>query len=292
MLHMSIEAASADGNVPATTLANSVSLVGAGLHSGRTVKVVLAPATAESGIVFVRTDLPDRPSIRVTDVDPQAPPFRTALRSDKAAIHTVEHLLSALSALQVTHCRIEIDGPEVPGMDGSAQDFVNAIQSAGTKRLEGANVAPLVIEKPVSVADGIAQISASPRPGQRALTIDYTLHYPGHPLAQGQFRFELIPDAFVREIAPARTFAIKPDAEAMRAAGLGKGATLQNTVVIDGDKPIETTLRFPNEPVRHKILDLIGDLYVLGRPVYGHIEARCSGHKANRELARKLHETH
>lgn len=289
---MSFKDSSSGVTIPAITLSSPVSLEGVGLHSGKTVRVTLSPATAEQGIVFVRTDLPGAPSIRVTDVDPKAPPFRTALRNGNADVHTVEHLLSALSALGVTHCRIEIDGPEVPGMDGSSKDFVTAIQKAGTRKLDADGVAPLVISKTVTVEDGIAKLTATPVPNQQSLTIDYTLHYPGHALAQGQYRFEVSAAGFVREIAPARTFATKPDAEAMRAAGLGKGATLQNTVVIDGDKPVETTLRFDNEPVRHKILDLIGDLYVLGRPVYGHIDARCSGHKTNRELAKKLAESH
>lgn len=285
---MSFKDSSAVVKIPATTLDSPVSLEGVGLHSGQTVRMTLAPATAEQGIVFVRTDLPGAPSIRVTDVDPKAPPFRTALRNGNADVHTVEHLLSALSALGVTHCRIEIDGPEIPGMDGSAKDFVVAIEKAGIRQLDADGVAPLVISKTVTVEEGIAKLVASPVPDQRSLTIDYTLHYPGHALAQGQYHFELSAGGFIREIAPARTFAIKPDAEAMRAAGLGKGATLQNTVIIDGDKPVDTTLRFTNEPVRHKILDLIGDLYVLGRPVYGHIDARCSGHKTNRELAKRL----
>ncbi len=292
---MSFNDSSAGAKIPAVTLRTPVSLEGVGLHSGKTVKLTVFPTligALESGIVFVRTDLPGAPEIRVTDVDPKAPPFRTALRKGEADVHTVEHLLSALSALGVTHCRIELDGPEVPGMDGSAKNFVDAIRAAGTTQLKTDSVAPLVIASSVTVEEGIAKLTATPVPGQRSLTIDYTLHYPGHTLAQGQYRFEVSADAFVREIAPARTFAMKPDAEAMRAAGLGKGATLQNTVIIDGDKPVDTTLRFDNEPVRHKILDLIGDLYVLGRPVYGHIEARCSGHKTNRELAKKLAAAH
>ena len=272
----------------AFTVGKTVALEGSGLHSGKSVRLSISPGdeAATGTIVFVRTDLPGRPEIAITDVDPTAPPFRTALRKGAADLHTVEHLLSALSALGITHARIEIDGPEVPGLDGSAKPFVEALQSAGLVKLSR-DVEALVVREAVTVEDGIARITAAPS-NTPTLAIHYTLHYPGHALAQGEYRFELSAESFTREIAPARTFAIKPDAEAMRAAGLGKGATLQNTVVIDGDHAVETALRFPNEPVRHKILDLIGDLYVLGRPVHGTIEARCSGHKANRELAKKL----
>jgi UDP-3-O-acyl N-acetylglucosamine deacetylase len=275
--------------VPAQTLASSVTLEGAGLHSGKSVHLTIAPISTDDSrrIVFVRTDLPGKPEIAVTDVDPNAPPFRTALRRGSADVHTVEHLLSAFAGLGVTHARVELDGPEVPGMDGSAKVFVDAILSAGVRMLPNATVEPLVIRETFTIENGIARITASPSPEQ-ALSIDYTLHYPGHALAQGRFQFVLSPERYTADIAPARTFAIKPDAEAMHAAGLGKGATLQNTVIIDGNNAIETTLRFPDEPVRHKILDLIGDLYVLGRPVFGKIEARCSGHKTNRALAAKL----
>jgi UDP-3-O-acyl N-acetylglucosamine deacetylase len=275
--------------LPAKTIASTVMLEGAGLHSGKTVHLTLKPNLASDTrrIVFVRTDLPGKPEIAVTDVDPKAPPFRTVLRNDEADVHTVEHLLSAFAGLGVTHARVELDGPEIPGMDGSAKNFVDAIRSVGAHAIPDCAVEPLIIRETVTVEDGIAHLVASPS-SEKTLSIDYTLHYPGHPLAQGRFQIELNPERYIAEIAPARTFAVKPDAESMRAAGLGKGATLQNTVVIDGGHAVETTLRFPNEPVRHKILDLIGDLYVLGRPVYGKIEARCSGHKSNRELAAKL----
>ena len=288
MTHMSSTNQTVPAGVPAKTLSAPVSLQGIGLHSGRSINLTLSPDNDARGIVFVRTDLPQRPEIAITDVDAQAAPFRTALRKGAADVQTVEHLLAAFSALGVTHGRVELDGPEVPGMDGSSQNFVEALQRAGLTAIDGRMVAPLVIREELTLEEGIAKVTARPAPGATTLSVHYTLHYPGHALAQGEYEFELSAASFVREIAPARTFAIKPDAEAMRAAGLGKGATLQNTVIIDGDRAIETELRFANEPVRHKILDLIGDLYVLGRPVYGRIEAKCSGHKLNRELARKL----
>jgi len=221
----------------------------------------------------------------VQQIDHNAAPFRTVIKNGPAEVHTVEHILSALAGLGITDCIIELNGIEVPGMDGSARDFVDAIQKAGIEKLN-ASVPALVVSREVNVEEGIAKISAKPRKG--GMKVDYTLHYPDNPLAQGTYSIEITSDSFMKEIASARTFAIKKDAEQMRAAGLGKGATLQNTVVIDGDKAIETTLRFPNEPVRHKILDLLGDLYILGRPVHAHIVAHCSGHRTNRSLAMLL----
>jgi len=276
------------------TLRSPVTLTGAGLHSGAETVLRLLPSRAGDSIVFVRTDLEGKPEVRVTDIDRNAPPFRTALKKNNVEVHTVEHLLSALSALGVSDCRIEISSAEVPGMDGSARDFANAVLSVGLAPAYGLSFAPLVVEKHVAIVDGIARIEARPHPDgpDAGLRVIYRLDYPGQPLLQGSYEIDLDEAAFLREIASARTFVPLKDAEMMRAAGLGKGATTENTVVVDGDKIVDTTLRFANEPVRHKILDLLGDLYILGRPVHGLIVATCSGHKANRLLALRLAETH
>ena len=269
----------------AQTLKREVCLRGVGLHSGREANLRLSPALAATGIIFVRTDLPGCPALSATDVDPQAPPFRMTLKKGAAEIQTVEHLLASLSGLRITDCKIELDGLEVPGLDGSALPFVTALREAGTASL-GASAPALTVDEPLAIEDSGASISVQPYPD--ALKISYTLHYPGHPLAQGFFTCEITEEVFIKELAPARTFAIKKDAEAMRAAGLGRGANLQNTVVIDGTQVLETTLRFKDEPVRHKVLDLIGDLYTLGCPLHGHVIAKCSGHRHNRLLAGKL----
>lgn len=271
--------------ISAKTLKQPTALTGVGLHSGQRATVRICPAR-NSGIHFIRVDLPGKPRVAIQQIDHTAAPFRTVIKNGPAEVHTVEHLLSALAGTGVTDCLVEIDGLEVPGMDGSALEFSHAIQQAGIEEISGSTVEPIVVTEPIALVDGIAKITALPHSG--GLSISYTLHYPGNVLAQGQQEFELDEASYLKEIAPARTFAIKKDAEAMRAAGLGKGANLQNTVVIDGDKAIDTTLRFNNEPVRHKILDLIGDLYVLGRPVHARIVASCSGHKTNREMAMKL----
>ncbi|HEY3322271.1 MAG TPA: UDP-3-O-acyl-N-acetylglucosamine deacetylase [Planctomycetota bacterium] len=274
--------------VLANTLRQDVVLKGIGLHSGAPATVRLRSAPPGIGIVFVRTDLPGQPSASARMFDQNAPPFRTVIKNGAAEIHTVEHLLAAFAGLQITDCRVEIDALEMPGMDGSALEFAQAIVKAGVREDPTASVEVLTVREPVVLSDGAAQLEAHPY--DAGLKITYTLDYKGHPLAQGTYEIELTPESFLKEIAPARTFAVKQEAERMRAAGLGKGANYQNTVVVDGSRALETTLRFDNEPIRHKILDLVGDLYVLGRPLHAHIVARYSGHKLNRELARKLGE--
>ncbi len=272
----------------ASTIKNSVNLEGTGLHSGQLVRLRLSPERDGRGIRFMRTDLPGSPAIASRDVDRNCPPFRTGLKNGNAEVHTVEHLLSALAGLGVTDCLIETDGAEIPGLDGSALNFVEAIRRAGIDALGSREVKAVEITEKISIQDGAASIEALPC--ESGFRISYTLNYPGHALAQGTFDYEFSTESFVREIAPARTFAIRPEAEKMLAAGFGKGANTQNTVIVDGDKAVETQLRFVNEPVRHKILDLIGDLYVIGRPIRGHVIARFSGHRTNRMLALALME--
>ncbi|HLX61478.1 MAG TPA: UDP-3-O-acyl-N-acetylglucosamine deacetylase [Planctomycetota bacterium] len=268
----------------ARTVKHTIELHGAGLHSGQLVRVRIKPNAEGRGIRFVRGDLPGAPAILSGDICHVGAPLRTVLRNGAAEVHTVEHLLSALAGLGVTDCEIEMDGEEVPGLDGSALCFADAIRSAGIVVL-ARDVAPIVVRERVAIQDGPASIEALPYDGFK---VSYTLDYPGHALAQGTFEFEFSEADYLREIAPARTFAIRPEAEKMRAAGMGKGASAQNTVIIDGDKAVGTTLRFDNEPVRHKILDVIGDLYVLGRPIRAHVIAKYSGHRANRMLAHRL----
>ncbi len=273
--------------VLAKTVHTSIDLTGAGLHSGQTVHLRIHPEREGHGIRFIRTDLPGSRAIHSRDVDRNCPPFRTALKNGSAEVHTIEHLFSALAALSITDCTIEIDGAEIPGMDGSALNFVKAIQHAGIESGASQTVVPITIRERILIQDGPASVEALPHDG---LKISYTLDYPGHPLAQGTYDFTFSEAAYIRDIAPARTFAIRPEAEKMLAAGFGKGANTQNTVIVDGNTAIDTQLRFPNEPVRHKILDLIGDLYVLGRPLHAHVIARFSGHRTNRLLALNLME--
>ena len=265
------------------TISREVSCRGVGLHTGAEVVLTLKPAPADSGVRFVRTDLREAPPLTVADVDPSPAPGRTALRNGKADVQTIEHLMAALLGCGVDNIEAHLDGPEVPGMDGSARAFSELLESAGLHELD-APAFEWVVESAVSVHDGDASLVALPF--EHGYRLTYTLGYPQSKLAQGHATFDAA--TFRRDLAPCRTFCLKAEIEALLAQGLGKGATRDNTLVIDGDSVEGNTLRFSDEPLRHKVLDLIGDLALLGAPVRGHIIGMCSGHRLNRQLAAKL----
>ena len=270
----------------ARTIARIAELSGRGLHSGAAVRVRIKPGQEGCGIRFVRVDQPGSEPISSRDIDQHCAPFRTGLKKGTAEVHTVEHLLSALAGVGVSDVEIEIDGAELPGLDGSAREYAAALLEAGVVAHGTREIQAIVVDRALRVEDGPASLEALPYEG--GLKISYTLHYPGHALAQGRFEFEFSAENYLREIAPARTFAIKPEAQKMLEMGFGKGANTDNTVVIDGGRAIGTELRFADEPVRHKILDMIGDLYVTGRPLRAQLIGKFSGHKANRAMALKL----
>jgi UDP-3-O-acyl N-acetylglucosamine deacetylase len=260
-------------------------LTGVGLHSGQTVTVQLRPAN-EPGIVFIRSDLPGQPRIRLADLWLDGPAFRTTLKRGPAEVHTTEHFLSALAGLGVTDVEVALDGAELPGLDGSPRLYAGALVSAGIATLPGREVEVVYVNEPVSVEENGARVTIEPQ--SEGLSISYELHYPGEPLAQGRYEVTVTPETYLREIAPARTFCLRREADALLAAGFGKGAGTHNTLVLENGKALDATLRFPDEPVRHKIADLLGDLYLLGRPLRGRVKAERSGHRLNRLLAQRL----
>lgn len=271
--------------LPACGIHKETSLTGVGLHSGKTVTVTLRPAR-EAGLTFVRGDLPGAPGLKLADLWLDGPAFRTTLKRGVAEVHTVEHLLSALSGLSITDIEVVLDGPELPGLDGSPKQYTEALMAAGPVRLAGREVQAIAVKAPMSVEEQGARLSIEPWDG--GLLVSYELHYPGEVLAQGCLDLLVTPETYLREIAPARTFCLKREAEALLAAGFGKGAGTHNTLVLDNGTVMDATLRFPDEPVRHKIADLLGDLYLLGRPLRGRIKAERSGHRLNRLLAHRL----
>lgn len=269
------------------TIGGSVTLSGVGLQTGKAVSMTLKPAPASSGINFIRTDLANRPLLNVSSLSLEgsaAAERRTTIGTGPLQIQTIEHLMAALSGFSVDNIAIEIDNEEMPGMDGSARDFVLAIKRAGTVE-QDATRKVFEIEEPVWCRDGDSLIAAFPGDEFR---VSYTLSYPV-PSIGAQY-MSIIPDEkkFEAEIAPARTFCIEEEAAMLLKRGLGKGANYDNTLVMGKSGPIKTTLRFPDEPVRHKVLDLIGDMYLLGMPIRGHILAIKSGHWMNMELVKKL----
>lgn len=269
------------------TIIDQVVLKGVGLQTGRPVSMILKTAPVDSGINFIRTDLPNRPLLNINSVPLDiagSTERRTALAIGPMQIQTIEHFMAALSGLSIDNISIELDSDELPGMDGSAKDFAAAIKKAGIVEQAGQRRS-LEIKEPVWCREGDSLVAAFPGDNFK---ISYTLSYPSPAIGTQYLSVALTEKVFESEIAPARTFCLEEEAVALIKRGLGKGANYDNTLVMGGSGPVKTALRFPDEPVRHKVLDLIGDLYLLGMPVRGHIVAIKSGHKLNMELVKKL----
>lgn len=269
------------------TIASEVFMNGVGIHTGEPVSIRVLPAPPETGVVFIRTDLPHRPSIPATSaqvVDVNKSVRRTTLAKDGVEVQTVEHFMASLWGAGIDNVSVEVGGVEMPGLDGSAVQFFQRFQTAGTVE-QAAPRRYLSLREPVFVEEGDSSIGVFP---DQTLRISYMLSY-GHPLLKSQFvSYTLNGASFEEAIAPARTFCLKEEAEALRAAGFGKGATFENTLVVGEEGVINNTLRFEDEFARHKVLDLLGDLYLLG----GHLRARVvaikSGHPLNVKLLKKL----
>jgi len=271
------------------TIDRPVELSGRGLFTGQSVTVRFKPAAPNSGITFVRTDQgrPVRIPAAVGNVTKRS--RRTSLRNGAVAIETVEHCLSACAGLGIDNLEAELNNCELPAMDGSCREYVERLSEAGFKP-QGAQRKFCRINQPVRVADEEAELVAFPGSEDR-LRIIYELDYTQYQaIGHQMLRIDLDPEVFRTEIAPSRTFLLREEAEQFRAAGLGGHLTYQDLLVFDRDGPIDNPLRFDDECVRHKILDLIGDLALLGRSVCGTIYARKSGHALNHELVRKLME--
>ncbi len=272
------------------TIGTEVSLSGIGLHGGLKATLVFKPAEANCGVRFIRTDLEGSPEIKVdasSAVLADDNSRRTVLRRGDIEISTVEHVLAAVRGLGIDNVLIEIDSPEPPEPDGSSAPFVEVLKKADRVEQKAARKY-IEIEEPVAVSEGGVQIVALPHDGLR---ITFTLDYD-HPMIGAQHAsFDMTGETFEREIAPARTFSLLKEVEVLRDRGLIKGGSLENSVVIADDKLMnEGPLRFPDEFVRHKILDLMGDLSLLGRPVKGHIISVKSGHATNIKMVKLINE--
>jgi UDP-3-O-[3-hydroxymyristoyl] N-acetylglucosamine deacetylase/3-hydroxyacyl-[acyl-carrier-protein] dehydratase len=270
------------------TIEREVELHGRGLFTGQPVHVRFRPAPPGSGVTFVRADQPApiRVAARIDNLTRRA--RRTSLRNGTVSIETVEHCLAAVRGLSLDNLDIEIDNAELPGGDGSSRPFVEALTEAGAVDQETERQV-YAISETVRVAEGEAELVAWPGEGDR-LDIIYELDYGPGPVGRQIQHYTLTPESFVREIAPARTFVTEPEALELRAQGLGVHLSYQDILVIGRDGPIENAFRYPDECVRHKILDIVGDLMLLGAFVCGRIYARKSGHNLNHELVRRLGE--
>ena len=264
------------------TINSEVSLEGAGIHTGKRCTLKLLPAPAGTGIAFVRVDLPNRPQVKAQFGSLVSTSRRTALASEGVRIETVEHMLAAMYVLELDNCLVEIDTAELPALDGSALTYYNLLSEAGVRELEAPRD-EIRIDAPVEVNADNASITVTPA---EKFSVSYLLSYPQVGLEQS-VDFSIDPVTFGREIAPARTFVLEEEIKRLQSAGFGKGADENNTVVL-AQGGAKGELRFADEPARHKVLDLLGDLFFLGGRLKARVECKRSGHALNRELVRVL----
>lgn len=267
------------------TIREKVMVEGIGLHTGETSRLYFCPAPANLGIHFVRNDLPGRPSVPVEVQRVQATSRATTLGGDQFYVSTVEHCLSSLSALRVDNLIIELDGPEIPIVDGSAEPFLKAFQSVGVVDLEQPRKY-FYVTKPIHVGDETKHAYVLPYNGLR---VTCTIDFPHPAIGKQVMDVDINEYTFSKEIAAARTFGFVHEAEVLKAQGLIRGASLDNAVVLDKEKIINPGgLRFKDEFVRHKVLDTLGDLVTLGSPLMGHVVLYKSGHDMMNKFINKV----
>jgi UDP-3-O-[3-hydroxymyristoyl] N-acetylglucosamine deacetylase len=267
------------------TVKNKVTFYGIGIHSGKDVEVTLRPAEEGTGIVFLRTDLDPSVSIEAVAANVVNTRLSTTIGKNGVIVATIEHLMAALRICGVDNVFVEINGPEVPIMDGSAAPFVKWIEEAGIKT-QAKPRKYLEVKRPVTIIDGDKKVTIIP---SRFFRISFDMRF-NHPVVNNQFRsVKLNKNSFKKEIASARTFGFLAEFETLKANGFAQGASLENAVAIGNEGILnEEGLRFADEFVRHKILDAVGDFSLLGYHVLGHVKAFKSGHDLNHRLVKEL----
>ena len=267
------------------TIRHEIGCRGIGLHTGRRIIMLVRPAGVDEGIVFVRGDQPGRDRIKAELGNVQNTMLATTIGTNGTFVSTVEHLLSAFSGMGVDNAVVELDGPEVPIMDGSALPFVNMLKEVGTK-VQGRLKKLFVIKKPFSVSHGGGTAEFRPSP---VFKISYRIEFKHHLIGDQPYHMTFSDEAYEKEICAARTFGFLKDVEYLQAKGLALGGSLKNAVVLDEERIINKEgLRCPDEFVKHKILDAIGDLSLLGMPIIGHFIAYKSGHHLNNLLLQEI----
>lgn len=268
-----------------TTIAAETLIEGIGLHTGSMIRMRLRPAEANTGVVFHRTDGERTVAIRAVSANVVDTTMATVLGSGGLTVSTVEHFLAALVACGIDNLHVDINGPEVPIMDGSAEPFVQILSAVGVKSL-GVGRKFLALRREVSFLDGEKRIRIIP---SRFFRISFEIAFD-HPSISVQSRaFRFSPSQFSKEISSARTFGFLHEVEYLKSKGLARGGSLENAVVVDTNGVMNPEgLRYSDEFVRHKILDCVGDISLIGYPVLGHIKAYRSGHHANHELVEAI----
>ncbi len=268
------------------TLKAAVEFQGVGLHTGRETHVRVAPAGPSQGVIFLRTDLPEAPHIPATLDFLGQGARRTTLRNGEAEVNTVEHLLAALAGLRIDNVEVHIDGPEMPGLDGSALPYAKAFRDSGLVE-QKAEKPTFVVDKAIHVMDGSATIGAFPEDGG-GLRVLYMLSLPDAKMGSQFIDIRCDEETFLEQLAPARTFVLKEEVDALREKGLGQGADTANTLVLENGVVVNNELRYSDEFARHKVLDLLGDMFLSGVDIHGRIVAALSGHVTNRALVREI----
>lgn len=268
------------------TIKKEVSIEGIGLHTAKKVNITFKPAPEDSGINFIRTDLPDKPVIKASVENIISQPYsrRSSIGKNKVEIHTIEHLMAALAGLDIDNLYIEINNDEVPGLDGSSLNFLERLLDAGIEEQKKERQY-YVIKEPIFVEEANASIMAVPC---QDFKISYILNYEHSALNTQLKEADINSEIFRAELARARTFCLEEEADELQQQGLGRGANYENTLVVGKKGVIKNKLRYEDEFVRHKILDLIGDLSLLGTPLKGRIIALRSGHSLNLQLVKKI----
>ena len=267
------------------TIAREVSVKGVALHAGVPVSMQISPAVARSGVRFRRSDLPDQPLIAAEWQNIVDSRFATVIGTHGATVGVTEHLLAALSGMAIDDCLVDLDGPEPPLLDGDALSFVRLLDKAGIRELEISRDSIRVAKSvEVSSGSGSAKLLPSAEP-----EFYFEIDFPGTAIGRQTFECKLNAAAFRDQVAPARTFGFMKDAEQLRNSGFARGASFENTLVVDGDHICNPEIqRFPDEFVRHKALDAIGDMKLAGAPLMGRFEGRRSSHALNAALLRTL----
>ncbi len=265
------------------TIRRPAAISGVGIHTGKDTNLRILPAPAASGIRFRRTDARSV-EIRADMTNVSSLELATTLGRDDITVSTVEHLLAAVYALGIDNLIVEVDGPEVPILDGSALPYVRLLQAAGVRR-QKADRRILAMTSVLEFKRDDKWLRASPYPGLR---LDYTIDFAGCVVGRQRLQLEVDQRSFERELAPARTFCREIDVEQMQRAGLGLGGSVDNCIVFGDEGALNTGLRYADEPVRHKALDAIGDFTLLGAPIWGHFEVLRGGHQLHYELLREL----
>lgn len=269
------------------TIAERVRVSGRGYWTGRGVNVHFVPASIGTGIRFVRTDLSDSPEIPVGLTTRTDQSLRTNVAVGEAKVEMIEHAMAALYALEIDNCVVEIDGGELPGLDGSSAAYVDALRSAGLV-MQASQKKQLVVDRTIRIGTAANWLEASPSPDGR-MHVEYHLDYgPDSPVRPQEFTAAVTPDIFVRELAPARTFVTAEQAANLRSSGVASHVTDRDLLVFDHRGPVNNLLRFPDECARHKALDMVGDLALVGADLIGKFTSHRGGHQLNGLMAEQL----